>query len=104
MVIIMTYVFIWQENNFCFLTDYSVIPDICNMLDVFNPKYFSLQDQALWARMCLLNIASSGKFSSDRTISEYAEQIWGVKPNELKLPAPHLGLEDMAQGKVGSKA
>jgi glycogen phosphorylase len=27
-----------------------------------------------------LNIAASGKFSSDRTISEYATQIWGAKP------------------------
>ena len=39
--------------------------------------------------MCLHNIASSGKFSSDRTISEYARDIWGTDPSEFKLPAPH---------------
>ena len=33
-----------------------------------------------WARKAILNIASSGKFSSDRTISEYANDIWKVKP------------------------
>jgi glycogen phosphorylase len=33
-----------------------------------------------WARRAILNIAASGKFSSDRTISEYATQIWGAKP------------------------
>jgi starch phosphorylase len=33
-----------------------------------------------WARTAILNIASSGKFSSDRTISEYANDIWKVKP------------------------
>jgi glycogen phosphorylase len=33
-----------------------------------------------WARKAILNIASSGKFSSDRTIAEYARDIWGVKP------------------------
>jgi starch phosphorylase len=33
-----------------------------------------------WARKAILNIASSGKFSSDRTIAEYASEIWGVKP------------------------
>ncbi len=33
-----------------------------------------------WARKAILNVASSGKFSSDRTIAEYAGQIWGVKP------------------------
>lgn len=33
-----------------------------------------------WARKCLLNIAGMGRFSSDRTIAEYARDIWGVKP------------------------
>jgi starch phosphorylase len=33
-----------------------------------------------WARKVILNIAASGKFSSDRTIHEYATEIWGVKP------------------------
>jgi starch phosphorylase len=33
-----------------------------------------------WARKAILNIASSGKFSSDRTIDEYATDIWKVKP------------------------
>jgi glycogen phosphorylase len=33
-----------------------------------------------WARKCVLNVAGSGKFSSDRTISEYASQIWRAQP------------------------
>lgn len=32
-----------------------------------------------WARKCILNVASSGKFSSDRTIREYATEIWSAK-------------------------
>jgi starch phosphorylase len=33
-----------------------------------------------WARKAILNVAGSGKFSSDRTIAEYAAEIWKVKP------------------------
>ncbi len=33
-----------------------------------------------WTRMGILNVARSGRFSSDRTVREYAEQIWNVGP------------------------
>lgn len=46
-------------------------------------------DQTKWTEMAIMNIASSGKFSSDRTITEYAREIWGVEPTWEKLPAPH---------------
>ena len=38
------------------------------------------RDQRHWNKMCLLNIANSGYFSSDRTIKEYAEDIWVLDP------------------------
>ncbi|HYZ85296.1 MAG TPA: glycogen/starch/alpha-glucan phosphorylase [Bryobacteraceae bacterium] len=38
------------------------------------------RDPRAWARKAILNVAGSGKFSSDRTIAEYASDIWGVKP------------------------
>ncbi len=37
-------------------------------------------DPDAWARKAILNVAASGKFSSDRTITEYAREIWNVKP------------------------
>jgi starch phosphorylase len=37
-------------------------------------------DPDAWARKAILNVASSGKFSSDRTIAEYASGIWKVEP------------------------
>jgi starch phosphorylase len=37
-------------------------------------------DQDAWARKAILNVASSGKFSTDRTIAEYAADIWKVQP------------------------
>nr|XP_046257032.1 glycogen phosphorylase, brain form [Scatophagus argus]XP_046257033.1 glycogen phosphorylase, brain form [Scatophagus argus] len=42
-----------------------------------------------WTRMVIRNIAASGKFSSDRTISQYAREIWGVEPSDVKIPPPN---------------
>ncbi|KAG5857828.1 hypothetical protein ANANG_G00023530 [Anguilla anguilla] len=42
-----------------------------------------------WTKMVIRNIAASGKFSSDRTITEYATEIWGVEPTNLKIPPPN---------------
>jgi starch phosphorylase len=33
-----------------------------------------------WARRAILNVAASGRFSSDRAVAEYAEEIWKVRP------------------------
>ena len=41
-------------------------------------------DPDAWARKAIMNVAGSGKFSSDRTIAEYAEQIWGAKPSPVE--------------------
>jgi len=38
------------------------------------------RDRERWARMSILNCAASGRFSSDRTIDEYNEEIWGLTP------------------------
>ncbi|MCR4297604.1 MAG: glycogen/starch/alpha-glucan phosphorylase, partial [Gallionella sp.] len=38
------------------------------------------RDQQQWARRAILNVAGMGKFSSDRTINEYAQIIWGARP------------------------
>ncbi|KAI6241993.1 Alpha-1,4 glucan phosphorylase [Aphelenchoides fujianensis] len=58
--------------------------------------YIRVQDEAAklfadpeaWNKKALHNIASSGKFSTDRTIAEYARDIWNVEPGTLNLPPP----------------
>ena len=41
------------------------------------------QDQAKWTKMSILSTANCAKFSSDRTIQQYAEEIWDVHPQQL---------------------
>jgi len=43
-------------------------------------------DKKKWAAMSILNAAGMGKFSADRTISQYAREIWGVKPVPVTIP------------------
>jgi starch phosphorylase len=50
-------------------------------------KTYANQDK--WNKMCLFNISSCGKFSTDRTISEYAREIWGIEPGAIQLPPPY---------------
>ncbi|KFO60732.1 Glycogen phosphorylase, brain form, partial [Corvus brachyrhynchos] len=47
-------------------------------------------DPREWTRKVIRNIACSGKFSSDRTITEYAREIWGVEPSATAIPPPNI--------------
>jgi len=42
------------------------------------------RDESRWARMAILNVAKSGKFTSDRTIEEYADEIWKLDKVEVR--------------------
>jgi starch phosphorylase len=55
-------------------------------------------DQARWNKMSILSVAGSGKFSSDRTIREYAEDIWDVKP--MRRPTPKSNAPPKAFGEA----
>ena len=44
------------------------------------------QQPGAWARRSILNVAHSGRFSSDRTIMEYARGIWRAEPCSVDQP------------------
>jgi len=48
------------------------------------------KDQRLWTKKSILNTAGTAKFSSDRSILEYAEHIWGLKPCPVTQSLPPL--------------
>jgi starch phosphorylase len=58
---------------------YMHLADLKSYLDADGRLCQLYADSAGWARKAILNIAGSGKFSSDRTIAEYAKDIWNVK-------------------------
>jgi glycogen phosphorylase len=63
---------------------YMHLADLGSYLDADRKLVDLYSDQDAWARKAILNVAASGKFSSDRTISEYATEIWNVKPCPVK--------------------
>ena len=57
-----------------------VLADYATYLDAQERVDQAYRDRRRWARMAILNTARVGKFSSDRTIAEYASDIWNLKP------------------------
>lgn len=58
---------------------YFVLEDFAAFREAEDRVFAAYKDQKAWAKMCLMNIAHSGIFSSDRTIMQYANDIWDIK-------------------------
>jgi starch phosphorylase len=63
---------------------YFVLRDFAAYLDIQEKVGEQYQDRSAWLEKSLVNIAKSGFFSSDRTIREYAADIWNITPVEIK--------------------
>jgi starch phosphorylase len=59
---------------------YMHLADLTSYLEASERLGELYADSNAWARKAILNVAGSGKFSSDRTIAEYATNIWNVEP------------------------
>ncbi|WP_054739134.1 glycogen/starch/alpha-glucan phosphorylase [Cellulosilyticum ruminicola] len=58
---------------------YFVLEDFVAFKEAEDKVFAAYKDQMNWAKMSLMNIANAGIFSSDRTIMQYANEIWGIK-------------------------
>lgn len=63
-----------QQDPFMLLADYQAYVDCQDQVSQ------SYRDSEHWTRMSILNVARMGKFSSDRAIREYCEDVWRVQP------------------------
>jgi len=70
------------------LADFLVGADFPSYVDAQARVDAAYKDTARWTRMSILNTAGSGFFSSDRTIKQYAEEIWNIAP--CPLPAAEV--------------
>ena len=62
---------------------YYVLLDYSSYMEAKLRANADYADRMAFGRKCLMNIASGAKFSSDRTIRQYAEEIWHVEPTQL---------------------
>jgi starch phosphorylase len=68
-----------QHDPFLVLADYAAYVDCQERVS------FAWRDTQTWTRMSIMNTARSGKFSSDRAITEYCDEIWHVGPVTVKV-------------------
>lgn len=63
---------------------YFILKDFRSYAEAQRRVDAAYRDEESWARMCMLNTASAGKFSSDRTIEEYVRDIWKLEKVQVK--------------------
>ena len=63
--------------------NYFLLLDYASYIDAKLQANKDYADRMTFGRKCLVNVASAAKFSSDRTIRQYAEEIWHIKPTQM---------------------
>ncbi len=67
-------------DSLLYRDEYMLFADYQSYIDCQEQAGLAYGDRDRWVRMAMLNVARMGKFSSDRTIAEYAAKIWEVAP------------------------
>ena len=63
---------------------YYVLADFNSFKQAEDKVFEDYKDKKKWAKKCLANLANAGEFSSDRTIKQYADEIWDISPNKVQ--------------------
>lgn len=64
---------------------YMLLADYASYISCQESVSAAYLDQSRWTRMSILNVARSGKFSSDRSIQDYCDNIWGIDPVPVEI-------------------
>ena len=72
-------------DNLLYDDPYLLLADYQSYIECQEKVSQAYKDQENWTRMSILNVARMGKFSSDRAIREYCEDIWNVEPVSIEL-------------------
>ncbi len=72
-------------DNLRYDDPFLVLADYASYVECQGRVSAAWQDADAWTRMSILNTARSGKFSSDRAIAEYCDEIWNVRPVTVKV-------------------
>ena len=72
-----------DSNGYERADQYFILKDFHSYAEAQKAVDAAYRDRQAWAKMAMLNVAKSGKFSSDRTIEEYAKEIWKLEKVRL---------------------
>ncbi|PSF36655.1 glycogen phosphorylase [Aphanothece hegewaldii CCALA 016] len=73
-------------DNLLYSDPYMLLADYRSYVDAQDAVGCAYRDQDHWGRMSILNVARMGKFSSDRSIKDYCNDIWKTKPFAIDVP------------------
>lgn len=74
----------WQKPDYYFVL-YELLPYIDKKLEAL----YDTKDEMAFGRKCLMNTCAAGPFSSDRTIQQYADEIWHIEPITIQSKLPY---------------
>ncbi len=79
-----------NTENTQYADTYFCLKDFRSYADAQRRVEEAYRDEERWAKMSMMQVASVGKFSSDRTIQQYVDDIWHLEPIKVELPEEEI--------------